>query len=334
MIFGHSESVATGAPDVMADVLRSQNLQLKRGLVGIQEDLASTVTANTANIENCRQIEQNCGQLLTEAETVHADTEAFSRSVSEMRELVERTDRQLLGIHKFVDLIHDVAKKTNLLALNATIEAARAGEAGKGFSVVASEVKELSKQTQEAVTSIGQSIQSILDDSSQVADRVKLLDERSDQIRDTMASFSDQVQETNRRNGNSTTQVNAANERSFMSLAKLDHIIWKVNTYLSVVERQPTFGYVDSHNCRLGKWYYEGDGNSSFSSSRSYPQLEAPHALVHNATKQVFELLEGGADPSDESMGIALKRMEAASDDVFEVLDRILTEKQERDHID
>jgi methyl-accepting chemotaxis protein len=75
-------------------------------------------------------------------------------------------------VDKVVELISEIAGRTNLLALNATIEAARAGDAGKGFAVAAGEVKSLANQTAQATGEIsaqiarmqeaaGQSVQAI-----------------------------------------------------------------------------------------------------------------------------------------------------------------------------
>jgi uncharacterized phage infection (PIP) family protein YhgE/hemoglobin-like flavoprotein len=80
-----------------------------------------------------------------------------SNALEKARDSQQRVDE--LGvmaddIGKVVGTINKIASQTNLLALNATIEAASAGEAGKGFSVVASEVKELAKQTAAATESI------------------------------------------------------------------------------------------------------------------------------------------------------------------------------------
>ncbi|KHD37075.1 chemotaxis protein [Clostridium acetobutylicum] len=64
-------------------------------------------------------------------------------------------------IRIMADAIAEIANQTNLLSLNASIEAARAGEMGKGFAVVANEVKELAKQSGDAVEGINNTIEKV-----------------------------------------------------------------------------------------------------------------------------------------------------------------------------
>jgi len=120
--------------------------------------------------------------------------------------------------------------------------------------------------------------------------------------------------------------ISFTTDRVFMSLAKLDHILWKVNTYYSAITKKEQFSFVGHHDCRLGKWYYEGDGNESFSNTKHYKQLENPHATVHNGTHKVFDLITQENVDINELIK-AFKEMEDGSDKVFVTLDQILHDK-------
>jgi methyl-accepting chemotaxis protein len=86
--------------------------------------------------------------------------------------LIRDLDGHAREIGDIVDLISDIARRTNLLALNATIEAARAGEAGKGFAVVAQEVQTLAQQTAEATQRVTTRIEGIQGASAHVSEAI------------------------------------------------------------------------------------------------------------------------------------------------------------------
>ncbi|MEM8871254.1 MAG: methyl-accepting chemotaxis protein [Pseudomonadota bacterium] len=66
-----------------------------------------------------------------------------------------QTGRHSSGLdHTAIEQIDNISSRINLIAINASIEAARVGEAGRGFAVIASEIQDLSQQSQQAVRDI------------------------------------------------------------------------------------------------------------------------------------------------------------------------------------
>lgn len=122
------------------------------------EEMSSTVDMVATAIEemsaSIREVAKSCQKEFTIAG--NANTQARAT-----QELMMRLGASAKEIGKVVEIINNIADRTNLLALNATIEAASAGDAGKGFAVVAKEVKELARQTAQATEEINKQIESM-----------------------------------------------------------------------------------------------------------------------------------------------------------------------------
>ena len=115
------------------------------------------------------------------------------RAIDRIVNQTEETYEAAQDIKQALDLITEIAKRTNLLSLNASIEAARAGEDGKGFGVVASEIKSLADQSGKSAKEIELKISKLLEESGkslEVVEQVKeIISEQKNKINDTRLQF-------------------------------------------------------------------------------------------------------------------------------------------------
>lgn len=222
---------------------------------------------------------------------------------------LDQLSQEIIGV---VSLIKDIADQTNLLALNASIEAARAGEAGRGFAVVADEVRKLAERTARATTDISGLVESIRLNSGKSSNQMSMLADQSQAFSVDGQYATNSMHELLGLSVNMEEVIAASALRSFCELAKMDHLIYKFEVYRVIfgLSQKTISDFAQHTQCRLGKWYYEGEGRECFSQLTGYREMEDPHKHVHQSA---IEALTAYADGRTDMLLNSLAKMEEAS---------------------
>lgn len=309
------------------ELLEAENYRLRSALTGVQKNLADSVNSNSIALVQLNEVELSFDSISTNSEDVVDKISSLRTNVEKTSAYAESIDKGAKQIMELIEGIAGIAFQSKILSFNASVEAARAGEAGKGFAVVAEEVQRLASATSDLLSRIKEQTSGFESMSQELHASAEESKGSVVHIDGSMKELNLTIRETIERNKVSVRSISSTNDEIFMSLAKLDHVIWKINTYISVIEGKPAFQFVDHQNCRLGKWYYEGAGHKHFSTLPSYRQLDAFHAKVHNGTKEMFAFLNE-LTANIDSIIQGAKVMEDASEGVFQTLDRILEDKK------
>lgn len=304
------KNVTLLAANELHSALHSLNVQnLIRNLREAQSDLVK-IGERMGHVASITQETQQAAEdSQAGVQQIVSSLDTIARTICQVSEAVNQLGEDSRKVQASLSIITEIADQTNLLALNAAIEAARAGEQGRGFAVVADEVKALSRRTKDAAIEVTSTINSFSARVDTMVVQAQASNDSALQVGQIISGFKQQFDTFADRSRHTGTAVNLAKDLALTALVKVDHIIYKQNGYMALGAREPNTEAhqavnVDHCSCRLGRWYYEGEGHKCFSHTRNYSAMEAPHAKIHNSVQKAVEL---ASDPERWARNPSLK---------------------------
>ncbi|WP_417783392.1 methyl-accepting chemotaxis protein [Terasakiella pusilla] len=189
-VVANSRSIVQEAENMGGRIDKSSSGTIEVAEAAIQTSESITLVAAAAE-ELAASVREITRQVSYASET----SQTAMNNVNAIQDDIKMLSAEANNIGEVIQLISDIAAKTNLLALNATVEAARAGEAGKGFAVVAAEVKNLADQTSKATDRISDQIGNIQDATEGVVSKSRDIYRTIEEINEVSAAIAAAVEE-------------------------------------------------------------------------------------------------------------------------------------------
>lgn len=240
---------------------------------------------------------------------------------------VDSLNRRASEIGDIVKMIKEISDQANQLAHHATTETARSCANDCGFITVADEIKKIAERTIEASAKIA-----ILATSIQGGTRqAKVTMEAGEINTSRCSSESEAAVRSMMRLHSLSRQMEFATANAALlanvELANIEELSLKLEVYKVFMEEshiQPD-DLPDYTVCRLGQWYYDGEGKSYFSRLPGYREMEEPHKAVHFNAKKAIEFYRVG----DYASAIdALAAMENANLKVMSGMKQMLADSE------
>ncbi len=322
----------------------NHQLEEKELQINLNKDLIDMFLGSVENIEQIRESVAELAMSIMEKDSAMTNlNEVFSSSSEVLASISSTVDdigvranesSEKMGslravsdsIANFVSVITNISDQTNLLALNAAIEAAPAGDQGRGFAVVADEVRSLAQNTGNATSEIGSLIDTIDSDSATAATQIEQLCDYTASISEQNHTLGNSYQHILDSSKEMRDVINQSAMRAFIQTVKLDHIVWKKGVFSVILERSDLSvdDFPNHHNCRLGQWYYQGEGKKLANQS-AYAAIEDPHKQVHDCGVEAIRSFQAG---DSNQIREQLKRMESASNELFRYLSTLEAQEQ------
>lgn len=221
------ETISQSAYDVMKEVNNAaQDMTMScaaqaEDATHASENVSSMgdmIEHNASQVDQLHEISSNMrnasAKAMTQFEQLNASMQDVKESIGFLSQQTDLTNESAAKIHTAAELITTIASQTNLLSLNASIEAARAGEYGRGFSVVASEISQLSEQSNDAASQIQSMIANLNTNSSHTLECVQQVKRIIEKQEDDIQAASELFQQICQNIETSVTNMDAIMENS------------------------------------------------------------------------------------------------------------------------